>query len=646
MQTPAMHARSVSETVHRRPGFLELVGLTVDKQDPPHATEEAYALKTLGGLLQNIKSTSAVLSWLSEYREHERALIHSISLMDYSTAATIVRACCDTLRKTENNRSSSKQLAFAERITNLVKQALGQLVQDGRLDDVCVLVRVLPLLNAQDEGIEVISSYVQHVLHERVSENFTGSSVLEKISVKLSHALKLVITCCHSMKDDFDDVSIRAFVRNSCSQVAQLISQTVVGLVRVSEAEKIDESNIGEFVMIGRACVVFWRELGVELRTLVPLSELDLCSYQDSSRELLLVYTSAEVRLLRLHYVNAFTEQSKDGSVSFLYDVFYVFKRSFQRTCTSTSSQAVIRILSEAASILEDMRLTIQRCPAENLRESLNLDSPDLGMQLLINNRIEEWMNRPDVSRRNSIGLRCETVSTLGATLLSDARCEIQSCAPNRDEFENLNQCFLGVEAAIANFTKFSTETAATVAQDFVETMKPAFHELTLSGFVLSDTQFEKIDQNGSWVDAVLLSCGQLFKCCQHRFSCASEAWVSKLFDSVIKRTAMVLELNMSNHLRFNQLGALLFERQIRALVVGLSYVAQQPCTRNEFSKILSACRILSLDDASDVVDYLDASSGKILELSMNEVHEVLRLRVDFSEHAIQKTLGNLFLVN
>ena len=639
------HRLENAGAMRRRAGFLAM-DLKAVENDPTHAKEQINGLKTIGGLLKNVEATSAVLLLLTEYKENERALINSISLKEFSIAATSARACCDTLRKAEIIGRFSMRQEFSERITNLVKGALGQLAHGGNLDEVCALTRVLPFLNVQDEGVEFLSFYVEQILQEQSElENSKNSSVLERIAVKLSQALNLVSTCCRSMRSDFDEVSILGFVRNSCSQVAHLISKTVCDLVRVYEAEKIDEGNIGEIVMIGRACLVFWREVDIELRALVPLSKLDLHSYQDSSDELLLLYSSAEVRLLRMHYANAFNTQSKDGEVSCLYDVFYVFKRSCQRACTSTSAQTIIRILDEITGILEDMRLNIGCGQTIPLRE-FHLDSPDLGMPLLINNGIEEWINQPAVSRQNSIGLMCETVATLGATLLSEFRYQVRSCVANHEDLESLKECFQAMEAAIADFTKFSTETAVAVALDFIELMKPAINQLTLSNFVLSDAQFEKVDPNGSWVSAVLLSCEQLFKCCRQRFSCISEDWVLKLFENCIKRIVMVLELNMSNYLRFNQLGALLFERQIRALVLGLSCLAQQPCTRNKFSKILGACRILSLDDAGDIVDYLDASSGKILELNMNEVQEVLRLRVDFSEHAIQRVLGNLFVLN
>lgn len=86
-----------------------------------------------------------------------------------------------------------------------------------------------------------------------------------------------------------------------------------------------------------------------------------------------------------------------------------------------------------------------------------------------------------------------------------------------------------------------------------------------------------------------------------------------------------------------------MFERQVRALILGLSNLSQ-PNTRAEFSRLLSACRLLSLDHVHDVADYLDNSSGLILELNINEVTQVLCLRDDFSETNIREILDNLFM--
>ena len=99
--------------------------------------------------------------------------------------------------------------------------------------------------------------------------------------------------------------------------------------------------------------------------------------------------------------------------------------------------------------------------------------------------------------------------------------------------------------------------------------------------------------------------------------------------------------MTLFGNLTFNQLGILLFERELRVLVTGLSNITQTS-VRTTFSRLLSACRILSVDSITDVVDFWDASSCRLLEFNLDESLQVLRRRVDFTEMMVIETLDSL----
>ena len=85
------------------------------------------------------------------------------------------------------------------------------------------------------------------------------------------------------------------------------------------------------------------------------------------------------------------------------------------------------------------------------------------------------------------------------------------------------------------------------------------------------------------------------------------------------------------------------FERQIRTFVSGLSTLSQ-PFARAEFSRLVSACRLLSLEKLTELSDYLEESTGLMLDLASSDVKDILCLREDFAEDDVRKTLEELFV--
>lgn len=81
---------------------------------------------------------------------------------------------------------------------------------------------------------------------------------------------------------------------------------------------------------------------------------------------------------------------------------------------------------------------------------------------------------------------------------------------------------------------------------------------------------------------------------------------------------------------RFNQLGGLQLDRDVRTLVVTLSEVTQRT-VRDKFAVLNQMGTLLSLETVSEVMDYWGVNSGPITwRLSEAQVKEVLGQRVDF----------------
>ena len=81
---------------------------------------------------------------------------------------------------------------------------------------------------------------------------------------------------------------------------------------------------------------------------------------------------------------------------------------------------------------------------------------------------------------------------------------------------------------------------------------------------------------------------------------------------------------------RFNQLGGLQLDRDVRTLLAHLSEVTNRT-VRDKFANLAQMGTLLSLENPAEILEYWGDNTGPITwRLSENQVREVLSQRVDF----------------
>lgn len=86
---------------------------------------------------------------------------------------------------------------------------------------------------------------------------------------------------------------------------------------------------------------------------------------------------------------------------------------------------------------------------------------------------------------------------------------------------------------------------------------------------------------------------------------------------------------------RFNQLGGLQLDRDVRLLVSALSDITQRT-VRDKFARLTQMATVLGLEQAREILDYWGDNSGAMTwRLTEADVRQVLSLRVDFSRQEI-----------
>tara|TARA_B100001996_G_scaffold380907_1_gene369298 strand:- start:1873 stop:3861 length:1989 start_codon:yes stop_codon:yes gene_type:complete len=602
----------------------------------------------LGDTISNLSNALFALRLLSDFRQHEQALRVALTNAQYERVAVEALRCCEVLQRRAQERAiesiSSKCLRLRLRILNHVRIALEELQNTRNLLLLCDVVNTLPVLGASQEGTEFMSDYVHSYLSDEMSnfvEIHDSSKQLHKL---FSLALPMLMSCYQRMETCYDDSSMQNFVQRALNSVGKLTSTILETLSSKHEVDGTDEGYIGAIVFAARASNVFWIEV---TRHLQYEADADQIIYRDGYERLLVTYAATETRLMRAYCAHAVDSSSHLHELKMrdFHDVCFVLRRSVQRSCTLMSPYAIGSVMKEVSLILREIATHVERNTkvASGVTSAVRLQ--ELGEEILINvNAMDSLIDETNVSLRIKTTQVTETMASLCTSLVM----EVQSQTHN-DLFMNvdgevmLQQSLHDLQSITDSFVKISAEVLGMVVQDWLGVMNHVLKGVSLAQYCLSTEQFEVTDTTESWVEPALYMCQLFHKSIQDRHAGSSDIFLPKLLQLLVKRLALLLEMIMFNYLRFNQLGALVFERQIRTFVSGLSTLSQ-PFARAEFSRLVSACRLLSLEKLTELSDYLEESTGLMLDLASSDVKDILCLREDFAEDDVRKTLEELFV--
>ena len=602
----------------------------------------------LGDTISNLSNALFALRLLSDFRQHEQALRVALTNAQYERVAVEALRCCEVLQRRAQERAiesiSSKCLRLRLRILNHVRIALEELQNTRNLLLLCDVVNTLPVLGASQEGTEFMSDYVHSYLSDEMLnfvEIHDSSKQLHKL---FSLALPMLMSCYQRMETCYDDSSMQNFVQRALNSVGKLTSTILETLSSKHEVDGTDEGYIEAIVFAARASNVFWIEV---TRHLQYEADADQIIYRDGYERLLVTYAATETRLMRAYCAHAVDSSSHLHELKMrdFHDVCFVLRRSVQRSCTLMSPYAIGSVMKEVSLILREIATHVERNTkvASGVTSAVRLQ--ELGEEILMNvNAMDSLIDETNVSLRIKTTQVTETMASLCTSLVM----EVQSQTHN-DLFMNvdgevmLQQSLHDLQSITDSFVKISAEVLGMVVQDWLGVMNHVLKGVSLAQYCLSTEQFEVTDTTESWVEPALYMCQLFHKSIQDRHAGSSDIFLPKLLQLLVKRLALLLELSMFNYLRFNKLGALVFERQIRTFVSGLSTLSQ-PFARAEFSRLVSACRLLSLEKLTELSDYLEESTGLMLDLASSDVKDILCLREDFAEDDVRKTLEELFV--
>jgi len=603
----------------------------------------------LGDTLRNLSNTFIALRLLSDFRQHEQALRVALSSAQYEHVAVEALRCCEVLQRRGKECTGEFISSKCERlrlcILNQVRIALEELKKGHDTLLLCDVVNTLPVLGASREGTDFMSDYVHSYLSDEMANAVGIHDSGKQLHKLFSLALPMLTSCYQRMKTCFDDISMQTFVQRALNSVGELTSTIFETFSSRHEVDRTDEGHVGTIVFAARASSVFWSEVTHQLQYEADAAHI---IYRDGYKRLLVAYVEIETRLMRAYCAHAVNSSSNlpELKMSDFHDVCFVLRRSVQRSYTLMSRYAIGSVMKEASLILCDIVNNVERNTKLGSGVTSAVRLQELGEKILINvHAVDSLIDEINVSSRITTVQLVETMASFCTSLLAEVQSQTHGdlVMTNADGEVMLQQSLHDLETINNSFVKISTEILGMVVQDWLGVMKHVLNGVSLAQYCLSSEQFEQTGTTESWVEPALYMCQLFHKSIKDRHTGSSDIFMPKLLQLLVKRLALLLEMIMFNYLRFNQLGALVFERQIRTFVSGLS-ILSQPFARAEFSRLVSACRLLSLEKLTELSDYLEESTGLTLDLPSSDVKDILCLREDFTEDDIRKTLEELFV--
>ena len=651
-----VRATSPSSTFSFKDGSLANLSIFVNSTDNKYVvTRYAQRLKELGQVVKNIEQTRDVVLVLYQFKTEEHAVKCSLSESDFEAASTHATKCYKIVSRCRLLRTSPSLYLKLENLMENVRRSLSSYsriaAETGRSHDIISLVRAYPSLGSSDEGISFLCERLVDGVNFEISSQseILKNEPAKEIPFIFSYSLQFLDMYFPDLSKFFEQVMINSLVRSINAYISTLVKSRLITFISKYGTGDLLEEDIEKIVLIGRACTTFCEEL--QARTRVRLHGHDtsssVCidpSIQQDINVLCSVYITNEIRVLRQQYSKIIQHIPSQGLIdaACVHDIFYIMQRSILRaraTGWSKSVEAIVRDLSEVLKDFHGRILQTSSVLPQNLEPTSLSELGALIIQGYVG--IQSFLSRSGVSSRVRIAIISELVVDFSTRMSHSLDSIVDERSLDNIDYHSLGEV-QDLRQTTALFERLSMDLTNVLAQDSLGLMKQILNELSLAQYILSEERYEMLGDSKVWAQPLIWLTEQLVKALGHE--CAIQnctTWLSKFLDILTARLCMTIEMTLFANLTFNQLGVLRFERELRILVAGLSNVTQTS-VRITFSRLLNGCRILSVDSITDIADFWDNSSRRLLEFNLDESFQVLSRRVDFTDVMVKEALDNL----
>lgn len=309
-------------------------------------------------------------------------------------------------------------------------------------------------------------------------------------------------------------------------------------------------------------------------------------------------------------------------------DVFFVFRKSALRAISSRS-------VPSACAILSLLNTLLSQNYTFSLQQKLS-PGPGFFIQTLITE--DEEMNVQKEQISSDFGTFWNDVQ-MSVVYISKIREEleqrIEANFTNSKERETVSSILADLSKTALDLEKILESGKTRLCEILLTKLIANLQEITKCEYQLDEQSYEQLSVMESWPHHITAKIEQFSNQLTSRLTPENHSLVMEaLMSALVHRFEAQLMQK-----RFNQLGGLQLDRDVRLLVTRLSEMSQS-AVREKFSRLTQMGTILCFESVEEMLDYWGDEGGSInWKLSPGEIKSILRLRVDFSESNIAALL-------
>ncbi|QDZ22070.1 subunit 4 of oligomeric Golgi complex [Chloropicon primus] len=336
-------------------------------------------------------------------------------------------------------------------------------------------------------------------------------------------------------------------------------------------------------------------------------------------RELNAYYTGLEDNYMERTIQMAIQmDECVDGALtsSLVEDAFFILQKCGRRGMATGNVQCVCSVLNNINNHLCNAFLSALR--HDNSVYECLVGSPEEGLDL---EAIDNTSNTAKAAQAvNNFDVSSEYIKKLKADLdmytfevfeSTDSRNRVQSCLSD-------------LLRTSQEFEKISASTIEYVALKLMPELRPSIDALSSLSFNLSDSEYAMYEAEDPWLSDFLSRMEEHLGWLRGLLTSQN---YEALVHSVLGHTAKRIEALLLQK-RFNQLGGLLLEKDVRNMVNYTSNMTQRT-VRDKFARLTQMATLLNLESPQEVLDYWGDES-MMWRLTPFEVKRALKLRVEF----------------
>ena len=352
----------------------------------------------------------------------------------------------------------------------------------------------------------------------------------------------------------------------------------------------------------------------------LPSSPLNCCV-----RELNAYYTSLEdAYMARTIAMAVEMDECVEGSMtsSLVEDAFFLLQKCSRRGMATGNVQCVCSVLSNVNNHLCNAYLAALRHD-NSVYDCLAGTPEDLQLDLSALDNTSPQCKAAQAL--NNFDVSAEYIKKLKQDL--DAHTfEVFRLAENRNRVQS---CLSDMIRTSQEFEKIAASTADHVALRLMPRLKPSVDVVQALSFDLSDAEYASREAEDTWLSDFLSKLEDALGWVQPLLTAQN---YEHLVHSVLGQVAKRLEALLLQK-RFNQLGGLVREKDVRNIVACTSALTQR-AVRDKFARLSQMATLLNLETPAEVLDYW-GDDAMMWRLTPFEVKRVLKLRTEFDLAAV-----------